>query len=147
MRTRRSRSPRASSKKSIVFIQKPSLWCCRAGIGSKGGGLSLPLLDALLNDSDGPEVVRQVVVGQIGVGDGEVSAHAPTRSPGIAHQEPRGSIVVARRHHGVPAQRGLRSARHGYDARLRHAVAFKAFVDRESEHKWIPGGEASLHLI
>src|ERR1700733_5915220 len=106
MRTPRKRSPCASSKKSTASIPRQLSWCCRAAIVSRAEE------SWLLNDTDGPEVVGEIVIAQVGIRNGEVSAHAPIRAPGIAHQEARGGVVVSDRHHGVPAQRAFRIRGH-----------------------------------
>src|SRR5579862_3557234 len=110
MRTRRSRSPRASSKKSTVFIPRPSRWCFRTAIESTAAE------SRLLNDTDGPEIVGQVAIGQVSVGNGEVSTHAPIGAPGVAHQEARRRVVVSSGHDGMSAQYGFGIRGHGDDA-------------------------------
>src|SRR5438477_213968 len=96
--------------------------------------------------SDRPKVRRQVIIGQIGIRDGEIAAHSPVRSPRVATNEPPLSVIIADGADGVTAEDSLARIRHRGVAGPGHFDCFKAFVNGKSEYERIARGKATLHL-
>ena len=57
-----------------------------------------------LDQANRPEVIREVVIDQVRVGQVEVAHVAPVLAPGVAANEQAILIVVADRHHRMPTQ-------------------------------------------
>src|SRR5207302_3479167 len=80
----------------------------------------------LFHHSDRPKVRRQVVIGQIAIGNGEIAAHSPVRSPRVATNEPPLSVIIADGADGVTAEDSLTCVRHRGVAGSGHFDCFKA---------------------
>src|ERR1700748_1459049 len=70
------------------------------------------------DEPDGPEIVRKIVVKQIGVRHVEIALHAPVGSPRIAYDEYVPAVVIADGHHRVTGGRILVGSRHRNRAAL-----------------------------
>src|SRR5205085_4118902 len=100
----------------------------------------------LFHYSDRPKVRRQIVVGQIRIGNGEIAAYSPVRSPRVAANEPPLSVIIAHRADGMTAQDSLARVRHRGMASSGDFDCFEAFIDGKSEYERIARGKATLHL-
>jgi len=96
----------------------------------------------LLDDADGPEVVRQIVIEQVCIGHVEIARVTPCRAPRIAADEHRVFVVVSDRQHRVSAYDRFLRAWHGNIAGTGDFAGLEAFVDREAEYERVAGGEA-----
>lgn len=94
---------------------------------------------------DRPEVVRQIAVADVVVGDSEISLHPPVGTPRVTYQEAFVGVVVSDPQHRVAAEELLLRFRHGHDAGLGDLLRLEAFVHRESEDERIAIGEAGAH--
>src|ERR1700730_9536441 len=75
-----------------------------------------------------------------------IALDAPTRAPRVPDDEGPLRIVISDGYNTVASHHSLAGVWHRDNAGLRYRVAFKALVDRKSEHKRITFREASLHL-
>src|SRR4051794_27529788 len=89
------------------------------------------LLQQLLHYSDDPKICRQVGIGEISKGDGEVAAHAPFCAPAVATEEPAPGHVVADSADGVTAENRFAGLRHRGVTGARDGIGFEAFVNGE----------------
>src|SRR3954470_504517 len=94
----------------------------------------------------GPEVAREGRLGEVGVGQREVSLLAPAGSPRVAHDEALLRLLVAHGQHGVAAELLLARVWHGSVAALGHVGGLEAVVDHEAEDEREALGEAALEL-
>src|SRR5215467_2559103 len=88
-------------------------------------GHRVPSLPSLRHQLDRPEIVAEIRVGEVRVGDGEVAVHAPPRAPGVAHDEALLRVVIADREDGMSAQELFAVGRHGDHAGLRDLGRFE----------------------
>eukprot|EP00429_Kryptoperidinium_foliaceum_P087686 CAMPEP_0176198324 /NCGR_PEP_ID=MMETSP0121_2-20121125/7995_1 /TAXON_ID=160619 /ORGANISM="Kryptoperidinium foliaceum, Strain CCMP 1326" /LENGTH=342 /DNA_ID=CAMNT_0017537173 /DNA_START=305 /DNA_END=1331 /DNA_ORIENTATION=+ len=101
-----------------------------------------------LDGADGPEVLREIGVEDVGIGHVEMASVSPMGAPGIPDDEDLALVVVAARLHGMAAHGGVAAApRHGHLAGQHGPAALEGAVHHEAEDDGVAAGDAGLHVL